>query len=99
MYQLSTGEESVLEVEDQLKNARAQYHLENFEYNELLEKFNTTKDKQQYMEAELKAMIARRLADVDDYKMQLAKLKKKSKTLDEEIGASKEQTDKVKQDL
>ena len=36
MFQLSTGEESVLEIEDQIKNERAKYHVENFEYNELL---------------------------------------------------------------
>ena len=51
------------------------------------------------MEAELKAMIARRLADVDEYKMTLAKLKKKSKNLDEEITGTKEQESKIKQEL
>ena len=59
-------------MKDRIDAVNILYQKENEEYNELFNTFNRRKETQNLREGELKAVIARKMADVDEIKTNLA---------------------------
>ena len=99
-FQMTTGERSIQEMKDRIDAVNDLYQKENEEYNELFNTFNRRKETQNLREGELKAVIARKMADVDEIKTNLANMKhqkqrlyEKKQLLAEEVSTASEDYD------
>lgn len=99
-FQMTTGERSIQEMKDRIDAVNILYQKENEEYNELFNTFNRRKETQNLREGELKAVIARKMADVDEIKTNLANMKhqkqrlyEKKQLLAEEVSTASEDYD------
>ena len=97
---MTTGERSIQEMKDRIDAVNILYQKENEEYNELFNTFNRRKETQNLREGELKAVIARKMADVDEIKTNLANMKhqkqrlyEKKQLLAEEVSTASEDYD------
>ena len=87
-------------MKDRIDAVNVLYQKENEEYNELFNTFNRRKETQNLREGELKAVIARKMADVDEIKTNLANMKhqkqrlyEKKQLLAEDVSSASEDYD------